>query len=283
MPVLLEPTIAVFEYLLILAGLGFFTWLLFHSAGRAARASPSVLPAWEVSVADFLFLAWLVVALGFSALVLLRLTIGATLSRLPEADTLQLVLYGSMFHISALLTWIFACWDARRRRALQGLADSPRARIAWIQAARAALLTFLASIPLLTLADLGWEPLLKAVGLPTEHQELVDRFVQVRSPVLLALMIIFALVVAPVSEELIFRAGLFRFLRTRAPRWIAFVASAGLFALLHANWVSFLPLCVLGLVFAVAYERTGSLTVPILAHALFNLNSLLLVLASAAQ
>jgi membrane protease YdiL (CAAX protease family) len=283
MPVLLEPTITVFEYLLILAGLGFFAWLLFHPAGRAARVSPPVLPAWEVSVSDFLFLAWLVVALGFSALVLLRLTIGATLSRLPEADTLQLVLYGSTFHISAIFTWIFARWYLRRRRALEGLAESPRARAAWIQTRRGALLTFLASISLVTLTALGWEPLLKAVGLPTAHQELVDLFAQVRSPVLLALMIIFALVVAPVSEELIFRAGLFRFLRTRTPRWVAFVASASLFALLHANWVSFLPLCVLGVVFAVAYERTGSLTVPILAHALFNLNSLLLVLAGATQ
>ncbi|MFA5056810.1 MAG: CPBP family intramembrane glutamic endopeptidase, partial [Opitutaceae bacterium] len=48
---------------------------------------------------------------------------------------------------------------------------------------------------------------------------------------------------------------------------------------LHANWVSFLPLCVLGVIFAMAYERTGRIAVPMLAHALFNLNTLLLVLS----
>jgi hypothetical protein len=92
-------------------------------------------------------------------------------------------------------------------------------------------------------------------------------------------MIALALVVAPVSEELVFRAGLFRFLRSRAPRWVAFAVSAGLFALLHGNWVSSLPLFVLGLLFAAAYERTGRVAVPMLAHAFFNLNTLLLVLS----
>jgi hypothetical protein len=59
---------------------------------------------------------------------------------------------------------------------------------------------------------------------------------------------------------------------------VAFTVSAGLFAALHGNWVSSLPLFVLGLVFAAAYERTGRIAVPMLAHALFNLNTLLLVL-----
>ena len=59
---------------------------------------------------------------------------------------------------------------------------------------------------------------------------------------------------------------------------MAFVVSAGLFALLHGNWVSSLPLFILGLVFAAGYERTGRMAVPMLAHALFNLNTLLLVL-----
>jgi hypothetical protein len=134
-------------------------------------------------------------------------------------------------------------------------------------------------MPLASGAALAWERFLNIVGLPTERQELVDLFTQTKSPVLLALMIALALVVAPVSEELVFRAGLFRFLRFRAPRWVAFTVSAGLFALLHGNWVSALPLFVLGLVFAAAYERTGRVAVPMLAHAFFNLNTLLLVLS----
>jgi uncharacterized protein len=36
---------------------------------------------------------------------------------------------------------------------------------------------------------------------------------------------------------------------------------------------------VLGVAFALAYERTGRILVPIIGHALFNLNTILLLLA----
>jgi hypothetical protein len=102
---------------------------------------------------------------------------------------------------------------------------------------------------------------------------------QAKSPALVAFVIALALVLAPVAEELVFRVGIFRFLRARAPGWVAYVVSAGLFAALHGNWFGSLPLFILGLVFAASYERTGRIAVPMLAHALFNLNTLLLVLS----
>ncbi|MCX6944811.1 MAG: CPBP family glutamic-type intramembrane protease, partial [Opitutales bacterium] len=48
---------------------------------------------------------------------------------------------------------------------------------------------------------------------------------------------------------------------------------------MHANLASFAPLVALGLVFALAYERTGRISTTIVAHALFNLTATLLVLA----
>ena len=42
---------------------------------------------------------------------------------------------------------------------------------------------------------------------------------------------------------------------------------------------SFIPLVTLAVVFALAYERTGNIGTTIVAHALFNLNAALLVLA----
>jgi hypothetical protein len=88
----------------------------------------------------------------------------------------------------------------------------------------------------------------------------------------------FAILVAPITEELIFRAGLFRYLRTRIPRWAALLLPALLFASLHGNLAAFAPLAALGIVFALAYEHTGRIAVPIIAHALFNLNTLVLLL-----
>ena len=109
------------------------------------------------------------------------------------------------------------------------------------ESVRGAALTFLAVVPLVSGAGFLGECLLKVAHLPTERQELVDLFTQTKSPALLGFIVVLALAVAPVSEELVFRAGFFRFLRTRIPRWAAYGASAGLFALLltSANRLNF--------------------------------------------
>ena len=86
-------------------------------------------------------------------------------------------------------------------------------------------------------------------------------------------------VTAPISEELLFRAGIFRFLRTRLPRWAAILVPAVLFAAAHVNLATCVQLTVLGVIFALSYERTGSLGTAIIAHAAFNLNNVLLILA----
>jgi membrane protease YdiL (CAAX protease family) len=56
-----------------------------------------------------------------------------------------------------------------------------------------------------------------------------------------------------------------------------------LFASLHVNWrtweglTSFVPLVLLAIMFSLAYERTGNIGTPIVAHALFNLNTIVLI------
>ena len=278
----LEQTIIVLESTLLLGGLGFLGWLFLSSAGRTVRTRPAALPVWEVSLTDFLFLIWLVLVLGLLGQGILRLLAGQTLRHQPDGTTLELVLYGSMFHVGAILAWFCAHLLERRRQ--NGVKPVPLLGYASLwESVRGAALTFLAVVPLVSGAGFLGECLLKVAHLPTERQELVDLFTQTKSPALLGFMVVLALAIAPVSEELVFRAGFFRFLRTRIPRWAAYGASAGLFALLHANWVSFLPLFVLGILFAAAYERTGNIAVPILAHALFNLHTLLLVLSGVGQ
>ena len=283
MPSSFEQIITVFEYALAAAGLVCLAWLAFSQGGRAVRARPAALAAWDVTLAEFLFLAWLVVTLGFLGQFGLRLTLGAALRNRPDGDTLEMVVYGSMFHVGAILACLYHRLYVRRHASAGTANRTSLPPAAWLRSARYAGLTLLAAVPLIAATSLAWEGLLQAVGLPTEHQELIDLFSRTRSPVLLGSMVTLALVIAPIAEELVFRAGLFRYLRTRAPRWVAFTASAGLFALLHANWASFMPLFMLGLVFALVYERTGDLVVPMLAHALFNLNTLLLVLGGVTQ
>ena len=122
-----------------------------------------------------------------------------------------------------------------------------------------------------------WEFLLKNLGLSTAPQELIEIL---RSgdnlPYLIALVFL-AIVVAPISEELFFRGGIFRFLYQRFPSWIAILISSILFATVHGNWLSFLPLVLLGSLLCLLTQKSGSIKPSIFLHALFNLHSIIFI------
>jgi membrane protease YdiL (CAAX protease family) len=79
-----------------------------------------------------------------------------------------------------------------------------------------------------------------------------------------------AVVVAPVSEELLFRGVLFGALRERYGFWSSALTSGILFGLIHMSLVYVLPLSLLGVILAWLYERTGSLWPPIVLHVTQN-------------
>jgi hypothetical protein len=84
-------------------------------------------------------------------------------------------------------------------------------------------------------------------------------------------LLLFALVVlaAPLCEEFIFRGLIFGGLRRSMPTWQAVVVSAAVFAAVHPT-VSMLPVFVVGLCTAWAYERNKTLLAPMLVHAGYN-------------
>jgi membrane protease YdiL (CAAX protease family) len=143
----------------------------------------------------------------------------------------------------------------------------------------------LIAVPVVTVVNVTWVEVIKYLGLPAEQQDLVRLFTQAKDPALITLFIVFATIVAPVAEELLFRATMFRYLRTRIPRWIALFVPGTIFALLHVNWQtpaleglpSLLPLITLAVIFSIAYERTGQIATAIVAHSLFNMLTILLV------
>ena len=75
---------------------------------------------------------------------------------------------------------------------------------------------------------------------------------------------------APVCEELVFRGYIFGNLRTAGKVKSAAVVSALLFALLHMNLNQAAYTFVIGILFALAMEVSGSLLVPLIMHAGFN-------------
>ncbi len=83
-----------------------------------------------------------------------------------------------------------------------------------------------------------------------------------------------AAVIAPISEEILFRGYLYQTLK----RYIGAVPSAFigalLFAAIHNNAAGFPGLALLALALTIAFEWSGSLLVPIIMHATFNSMSL---------
>lgn len=89
------------------------------------------------------------------------------------------------------------------------------------------------------------------------------------------LSVIIAVVLAPIIEETVFRGVLFRAIRDRAGFWTGAVVSSIVFVAVHPEVLLSQPLLgtalfALGLLLAAAYDRTRSLTVVIVGHAVFN-------------
>lgn len=159
------------------------------------------------------------------------------------------------------------------------LSDIP---LTYSTAFRQAIPLFIRYLPVVWLAGIVWGGLLGALEAAewidgAEPQALIALFQAGGDPVAIGLLIVFAVVLAPVAEELIFRGCIYRFFKTQTTRLPAQVISAALFSLMHANLFSFVPLLVVGIFLARVYERSGNLLVPIWFHAFFNSFSLLML------
>lgn len=78
-----------------------------------------------------------------------------------------------------------------------------------------------------------------------------------------------------VLEEFIFRGLLYSEYRKRSV-WGAILLSALLFGLMHMNFNQLCYAFALGVILALVYEATGSLLAPMLLHAVFNANSVIM-------
>jgi len=103
-----------------------------------------------------------------------------------------------------------------------------------------------------------------------EDQRAVEMFASVKSVWLRLYLGFFAVILAPVAEEFIFRGLLFSTAKKLGWPWAGWVGVSLLFALIHFSAPIFLPLFVLALALTWLYEKTEGLLAPIVAHSLFN-------------
>jgi membrane protease YdiL (CAAX protease family) len=262
MPAPINAFATNFELALVFSGVVLLWRYVFSPTARAQTRTP-LLAAWDISLSDFFLFLWIVICGGLVFPVVAQQTARA----LALSAQTKLILVNAGFQGGMLAgVGVYAlCFNRSRSRPSFAFTASILPGIA----------TFLISLPLIVVVGLLWTGLLKLCGLPVEPQDAVAFFKKAQPPALLATMIALAALVAPLTEELVFRAGIFRYARTRLPRWAALLLPAVLFGALHAHLPSFAPLVALGIVFALAYERTGRIGTAIVAHALFNSYSVL--------
>jgi membrane protease YdiL (CAAX protease family) len=106
----------------------------------------------------------------------------------------------------------------------------------------------------------------------------------------LVVFALFATVIAPITEEFVFRGLVFRSVRDRHGFWPGALVSALLFGVIHyvaAPWPDALVLqitmVVTGLGLAWVYERRTTLLAPIAGHAAFNLIAVVVIVAEAVR
>jgi len=266
MPVSPAHFVAALEAAFVLAG-AVLLWRL--GLSPTARHTPAsvALATWDAATTDFLLFLWFLIMGG----IFVQVFTAPFIRHLGLTADEKLTLIGTTVHLGGLLGVALIARFLRY--------SAPRPTRKTTNAFLSGLVTFLIAMPVIYAVGLLWQGALHLCGIPVENQPLVDAMRHSTSTAFKVFMILAASVVVPVTEEYFFRAGIFRFARTRLPRWAALLAPACLFSALHGSLAFFAPLVALGVIFSLAYERTGRIGTSIVAHGLFNLNSVVLILA----
>ena len=121
----------------------------------------------------------------------------------------------------------------------------------------------------IVLTRLGWD---------IADQRAVEIILNAKSVGMKIYLGFFAVVLAPLAEELVFRGLLFSGCKKIGWPKCGWIVVSLLFAAIHASAPIFLPLFVFALALTWLYEKTEGLLAPVLAHSLFNAANLGLLL-----
>jgi membrane protease YdiL (CAAX protease family) len=243
-------------------------WMIRRLAGRLRAGLPPVSPRPHVPVPwegrDVA--AVLALVLGTRLVASAGLDRGSSIHALLVANTLAM-LAGTALAVGFLRAK-GASWQA----------------LGWPRPRPAEDATLAAGGLLLVLAPLLAAAMLLDLVVPYSHP-IVEYLAAHRDPVAVGLVVLSAVVVAPVAEEFFFRRVLQGWLETKEPpldRGAAVGLSALAFALAHyGQGLAWLPLFAFGLVLGTLVRQTGSLVPAVLLHAMFNAVSVGLLLLQA--
>ncbi len=150
-------------------------------------------------------------------------------------------------------------------------------RMGWVPTLALACGALVLVAPVIIGLEYASEIALKKMHWPVESQEAVKMILDA-SPGIRLYLAIFAVVLAPVAEEFFFRGLLFSIAKKYGWPKLGWFGVSFLFALMHVNAPTFLPLFALALALTGLCEITDGLLAPIVAHSLFNAANLAILL-----
>jgi membrane protease YdiL (CAAX protease family) len=244
---------------LVAAGLIFYAWLL-----RRQPTEPFEIPErLPFRTGDLICILILVLAAVF-------LSGFIDPSAPPAKLTRKLVLLNSAAYL-ALVFFIVMFLVVRKINPVRTFGLTPHGFPAKAWFALLALVAVCPAVMLVNAAMRAWAP-------EDDREQEIVRFFAMNAGVEDKLAVVaVAVLIAPLTEELIFRGYFYGVIRRFVGRWGGLLISSALFAVVHVHLPSMPALFLLSILLTVIYERTGTLWCPMLAHGAFNALSLALI------
>lgn len=256
----------------LMAGLVAALVLILTWGARFSSKDVAGIPAVRLNAADWMLLGFMV-----SLAILSAICVSRELPKYYPADSAQVVflptlLIQTLFILVAVLFKKFA--DAKFRYCVVIDAKTLGMALKFFALAISCVLLCGILINLFSLTFFEEIP---------ESQDIIEVFIGIDSFSVKILAVISIGILAPISEEIVFRGLVYRTLKGiaffRGTLNAVFAASVSslLFSAIHANAFVFLPLFIMGMILAASYEKSGSIVVPMLVHSLFNFSNIFLL------
>ncbi len=188
-----------------------------------------------------------------------------------EAHPILLILIHSLSLHGAAILFVAALMAQRRFSWVTCFAHR---RWTWLGGFGGGLIAYIAIIPFLFTYAILYQLWLRTAGQEARLQDAIHLFSELTDNSQRLVFIFVAVVLAPVSEELLFRGIVLPALGRIWGMGAAIALSSALFALIHLHAPSLVPLFVLSIGLSLAYVYSKSLLVPISMHMVFNAVSL---------
>ncbi len=234
---------------------------------------PEVLP-WSRNWLDFMIVFWACIMVYLAViLMVIRFVFPIGFDPVVEAEggyepSWYTIIYSSSIQLAMLVTVVGAKFSYQIRFFNQPTVGS---------SPLIAMDRLIRYMPVLWIAAAVALWLNRQLGISSGEQEAVTMLQRIDNPWKFLAMAFLAVGAAPILEEVFFRGILLRFLVGYANRHVALVVSSVLFAALHFNADSMIPIAILGFLLGKVYLETGDLRSAIWMHIFFNTQSVFVI------